>query len=473
MKLSDLLNGLEIIEWNVDRNIQIDGICTMSEKAKSGDMFICLNGTRVDGHGFVERLKNTVSCFLVERPVNAPYVLVKDTRKAYSIACQNYFGNPAKDMKFVSIVGTNGKTSTAHILSSLLKTAGMTVGTIGTIGHFVGDEKIGESLTTPDPYELNKLLQLMRTRAVEVVVAEVSAHAVYFDKLYGIDSDLAVFTNVTQDHLDFFKTFEEYANVKLSFFGKNVKAAVVNVDDAYGRKLALNSNIPVITYGLYEPSDVFAIDVYPDFDGTSFVANMFDEVFEMKSPLYRVFNVYNLLAAMICCSSLGVDVETIKRGVRRLKPIDGRFNVLKNGKGFIVIDYAHTPDGLDNLLRTARTITKSRLITVFGCGGDRDVSKRKIMGKIASELSDAVILTSDNPRSENPEKIIADIECGAVKPSKTIVNRAEAIAFALNEMAEGDTVVIAGKGAENYMEIKGKKIPYSDLETVLKRGAKR
>ncbi len=250
MKLSDLLNGLEIIEWNVDRNIQIDDICTMSEKAKSGDMFICLNGTRVDGHGFVERLKNTVSCFLVERPVNAPYVLVKDTRKAYSIACQNYFGNPAKDMKFVSIVGTNGKTSTAHILSSLLKTAGLTVGTIGTIGHFVGDEKIGESLTTPDPYELNKLLQLMRTRAVEVVVAEVSAHAVYFDKLYGIDSDLAVFTNVTQDHLDFFKTFDEYANVKLSFFGNNVKAAVVNVDDAYGRKLALNSNIPVITYGL-------------------------------------------------------------------------------------------------------------------------------------------------------------------------------------------------------------------------------
>lgn len=473
MKLSDLLNGLEIIEWNVDRNIQIDDICTMSEKAKSGDMFICLSGTRVDGHGFVERLKNTVSCFLVERPVNAPYVLVKDTRKAYSIACQNYFGNPAKDMKFVSIVGTNGKTSTAHILSSLLKTAGLTVGTIGTIGHFVGDEKIGESLTTPDPYELNKLLQLMRTRAVEVVVAEVSAHAIYFDKLYGIDSDLAVFTNVTQDHLDFFKTFDEYANVKLSFFGKNVKAAVVNVDDAYGRKLALNSKIPVITYGLYEPSDVFAIDVYPDFDGTSFVANMFDEVFEMKSPLYGVFNVYNLLAAMICCSSLGVDVETIKKGVRRLKPIDGRFNVLKNGKGFIVIDYAHTPDGLDNLLRTARTITKSRLITVFGCGGDRDVSKRKIMGKIASELSDAVILTSDNPRSENPKKIIADIECGAVKPSKTIVNRAEAIAFALNEMAEGDTVVIAGKGAENYMEIKGKKIPYSDLETVLKRGAKR
>lgn len=473
MKLSDLLKGTEVVEWNVDKDIQIDDICTASDKAKQGDVFICLEGTRTDGHVFAEKLKDVVECFIVKKPVASPYVLVKDTRKAYSTVCRNFFGNPSKDMKFISVVGTNGKTSTAHILANLLRTAGIATGTIGTLGHFVGEEKIGESLTTPDPYELNKILQLMRTRAVEVVIAEVSAHAIYFDKLYGIKSDMAIFTNVSQDHLDFFKTFEEYSDVKISFFKDNVDMAVVNVDDETGRKLIGKVDIPVITYGLNEPSDVFAIDVYPDFDGTSFVVNMFDEIFEIKSPLYGVFNVYNLLAAMICASSLGIDSETIKRGIRKLKPIDGRFNVLKNGKGFIVIDYAHTPDGLDNLLKTARTITKSRLITVFGCGGDRDVSKRKIMGRIASELSDCVILTSDNPRSENPDKIIADIADGAVKPLKAIENRVEAISYALNEMTEGDTVVIAGKGAENYMEIKGKKIPYSDLETVIKRGAKR
>lgn len=473
MKLSDLLNGIEVVEWKVDKDIQIDDICTSSDKAKKGDVFICLEGTKTDGHIFAEKLKDVAACFIVKKPVNAPYVLVKDTRKAYSVACQNFFGNPSKDMKFISIVGTNGKTSTAHILASLLRTAGIATGTIGTLGHYVGEEKIGESLTTPDPYELNKILQLMKTRAVEVVIAEASAHAIYFDKLYGIKSDIAIFTNVSQDHLDFFKTFKEYSDVKLSFFKNNVAMAVVNVDDETGRKLVGNINVPVITYGLYEPSDVFAIDVYPDFDGTTFVVNVFDEVFEVKSPLYGVFNVYNLLAAMVCASSLGIDTATIKKGIRKLKPIDGRFNVLKNGKGFIVIDYAHTPDGLENLLKTARTITKSRLITVFGCGGDRDVSKRKIMGKIASELSDFVILTSDNPRSENPDKIISDIASGAVKTPKQIENRTEAISFALNEMTEGDTVVIAGKGAENYMEIKGKKIPYSDLETVIKRGAKR
>ena len=221
-----------------------------------------------------------------------------------------------------------------------------------------------------------------------------------------------------------------------------------------------------------QPSDVFAIDVYPDFDGTQFVANLFDEVLPLHSPLYGIFNVYNLLAAMVCAASLGVSHEAIKNGIRKLKPIDGRFNILKNGKGFIVIDYAHTPDGLSNVLSTARTITKSRLICVFGCGGDRDSSKRKTMGEVASALCDEVVLTSDNPRNENPMDIISQIAEGVTCPLKTFVARTEAISYALNQMSEGDTVVIAGKGAETYMEIKGKKIPYSDVETVLRRGAR-
>ncbi len=471
MKISELLNGVNVLEWKIDKDTEVKDIKIDSNQVSEGDLFVCLKGRKVDRHDFVDSLSRTAVGFITEKKVNAPYVMVENTREAYSVICQNFFGNPAKSMKLVSVVGTNGKTSTAHILSSLLRSAGINTGVIGTLGHFIGSEKIGESLTTPDPYEFNKLLQNMKARAVEVVVSEVSAHAIYYKKLFGIKADIAVLTNITQDHLDFFKDFDEYAKTKLGYFNsQNAALAVVNGDDELARSLV--TDIPVITYGLEQPSDVFAIDVYPDFDGTQFVANLFDEVLPLHSPLYGIFNVYNLLAAMICAASLGVSHEAIKNGIRKLKPIDGRFNILKNGKGFIVIDYAHTPDGLYNVLNTARTITKSRLICVFGCGGDRDSSKRKTMGEVASSLCDEVVLTSDNPRNENPTDIISQIAEGVTCPLKTFVARTEAISYALNQMSEGDTVVIAGKGAETYMEIKGKKIPYSDLETVLRRGAR-
>jgi len=477
MKLKELLERVEVIETNMDAETEIRDITNDSTKVKDGDLYICLKGLKADGNDFINELEDKACGYVTERKPREgiKYVLVKDARAAFSIICQNYFGNPANGMKFVAVIGTNGKTSTSHMINGILNYAGFKTGLLGTLGHFIVGEKVGESLTTPDPYEFNKLLNQMRCRGVDVVVSEVSAHAIALKKLYGIKSDVAILTNITQDHLDFFENFEKYAETKASYFTPEyTKLAIVNVDDKEGRKIAQNAKVTTVTYGTNEPSDVFALDIFPDMDGTKFVVNLFDDILDIKSPFYGMFNVYNLMAAMTAAKALGVSSEVITAAVRRLKPVDGRFNILKNNKGFIIIDYAHTPDGLENLLTTARTLTKARLITVFGCGGDRDASKRKIMGMTASKLSDMVILTSDNPRFEDPEKIIADIESGVSGVDcRSFVNRYDAITYAMNEMQEGDTVVIAGKGAENYIEIKGKKIPYSDTEAVLRRGARK
>ncbi|HKL94656.1 MAG TPA: UDP-N-acetylmuramoyl-L-alanyl-D-glutamate--2,6-diaminopimelate ligase [Clostridia bacterium] len=477
MELEKLLTSVDVLSNNAEQVLEIDDISINSEKAKEGDMFICLKGKKADGHDFISSLKGKVAVFIVEKKPNedVPYILVADTRKAYSVISQNFFRNPADSLRLISVVGTNGKTSTAHIINDILTYAGFKTGLIGTLGHYILNEKVSESLTTPDPYELNKLFFEMLCKGVEVVTMEVSAHAIALQKLYGLKFDISILTNITQDHLDYFETFEKYAETKLSFFTEeHTKLAVINVDDEWGQKLSARAEIPTVTYALESPCDVFAIDVFPDIDGTKFVVNLFDNVIEMKSSLYGYFNVYNLLSAMIVASSFGVSTDTICQAVRRIKPIDGRFNILKNNKGMIVIDYAHTPDGLKNLLSTARSITKSRLITVFGCGGERDRTKRSIMGAIASKMSELVVLTSDNPRGEEPESIIAEIEQGVIGCEKKVLpHRGDAISYAISEMQEGDTVVIAGKGAENYMEIRGQKIPFSDLEQALKRGARR
>ena len=407
-----------------------------------------------------------------KEPSGGKYVVVKDARKAYAQICENRFLRPLEGMKFVAVVGTNGKTSTAHYIDSILSFAGIKTGLIGTEGHYILGEKVGQSLTTPDPYELNELFFKMRTRGVEVVVAEVSAHAIYLEKLGDIKADVAILTNVSQDHLDYFKDFANYQSVKMSYFENgNAKRAIINVDDESGRillkRLEGREDVKTTSSGLYNPADCFAMNVIEDIDGVKFVANLEDEIVDVKSSLYGEFNVYNLLGAMSVASCLGIDSQTLTHAVRKIKAVKGRFSVLHTDKGTIIVDYAHTPDGLKNLLSTARTLTKSRLITLFGCGGERDRQKRAAMGKIASEYSDFIVLTSDNPRSEDATDIIRQIEWGVtIKDVKCIVDRPEAVKFALSEMEEGDTLVLAGKGNESYLEIKGKKIPYNDFDMV-------
>lgn len=477
MQLAKLLENVKILDTNANLSEEINDIKINSNDVGENDLFCCMEGVKDDGNNYLSTIAVPFVALTEKKPENpnVKYVLTPDVRRAYAIACANKFLNPSKEMKFVAVVGTNGKTSTAHYISSILTFAGVKTGLIGTEGHFILGEKVGESLTTPDPYELNELLFKMRAKGVEVVIAEVSAHAIYLEKLAGIISDIAVLTNVSQDHLDYFKDFDNYCGVKMSYFDEaHTRHAVINVDDESGRllfKRLEDGPLKMTTYGLYNPADCFAVNVKESIDGISFVGNFNDDIIEAKAGLFGEFNVYNLLAAMSVAHLLGVDGETITHAVRKIKTVKGRFSILRNDKGTIIIDFAHTPDGLKNLLSTARTLTKSRLITLFGCGGERDRSKRKLMGQVASKYSDFIIVTSDNPRGENPSDIIADVEAGiTIKDVKSIADRTEAIRFALGEMEEGDTLVIAGKGNENYLEIKGKKIPYSDFDAVARYG---
>lgn len=472
MKLENLLYGVEIQKTNVDSDEEIKEIKIDSRKVEEGDMFVCLEGVSDDGNSHLCEINCDFVAVTEKEPSGGKYVVVKDARKAYAQICENRFLRPLEGMKFVAVVGTNGKTSTAHYIDSILSFAGIKTGLIGTEGHYILGEKVGQSLTTPDPYELNELFFKMRTRGVEVVVAEVSAHAIYLEKLGDIKADVAILTNVSQDHLDYFKDFANYQSVKMSYFENgNAKRAIINVDDESGRillkRLEGREDVKTTSYGLYNPADCFAVNVIEDIDGVKFVANLEDEIVDVKSSLYGEFNVYNLLGAMSVASCLGIDSQTLTHAVRKIKAVKGRFSVLHTDKGTIIVDYAHTPDGLKNLLSTARTLTKSRLITLFGCGGERDRQKRAAMGKIASEYSDFIVLTSDNPRSEDATDIIRQIEWGVtIKDVKCIVDRPEAVKFALSEMEEGDTLVLAGKGNESYLEIKGKKIPYNDFDMV-------
>lgn len=472
MKLENLLYGVEIQKTNVDSDEEIKEIKIDSRKVEEGDMFVCLEGVCDDGNSHLCEINCDFVAVTEKEPSGGKYVVVKDARKAYAQICENRFLRPLEGMKFVAVVGTNGKTSTAHYIDSILSFAGIKTGLIGTEGHYILGEKVGQSLTTPDPYELNELFFKMRTRGVEVVVAEVSAHAIYLEKLGDIEADVAILTNVSQDHLDYFKDFANYQSVKMSYFENgNAKRAIINVDDESGRillkRLEGREDVKTTSYGLYNPADCFAVNVIEDIDGVKFVANLEDEIVDVKSSLYGEFNVYNLLGAMSVASCLGIDTQTLTHAVRKIKAVKGRFSVLHTDKGTIIVDYAHTPDGLKNLLSTARTLTKSRLITLFGCGGERDRQKRAAMGKIASEYSDFIVLTSDNPRSEDATDIIRQIEWGVtIKDVKCIVDRPEAVKFALSEMEEGDTLVLAGKGNESYLEIKGKKIPYNDFDMV-------
>ena len=472
MKLENLLYGVEIQKTNLDLNTEIKEIKIDSRKVEDGDLFVCLEGVNDDGNNHLCEIGADFVALTEKEWHGGKYVLVKDARKAYAQVCENRFLRPLEGMKFVAVVGTNGKTSTAHYIDSILTFAGVKTGLIGTEGHYILGEKVGQSLTTPDPYELNELFFKMRTRGVDVVIAEVSAHAIYLEKLGDIKADVAILTNISQDHLDFFKDFSNYQSVKMSYFEEgHAKTAVVNVDDKSGRillkRLEEKGNVKTLTYGLYNPADCFAVNVSEDIDGVKFVANLNDDIVDVKSSLFGEFNVYNLLGAMSVCTLLGIDSATLSHAVRKIKAVKGRFSVLHTEKGTIIVDFAHTPEGLKNLLSTARTLTKSRLITLFGCGGERDKTKRAQMGKIASEYSDYIVLTSDNPRGEDALDIIRQIEWGvSIKDVKCIVDRPEAVRFALNEMEEGDTLVLAGKGNENYLEIKGKRIPYNDFDMV-------
>ena len=474
MKIRKLLENVVVLQSLNYKDVDVSGVEIDERKSLAGKLFICLKGSKVDSHdlaaGAVE--KGAVAV-VSERdlPLSVPVFIVKSARRALALIAANFYGNPAGKLNIVTVVGTNGKTSTTEILSEIFSYAGISCATIGTLGYKVGKDRVSGELTTPDPMDLHRHLAEMCKAGVKCVFMEASAHAIFYDKLAGIKAKVSVLTNITQDHLDFFEDMEQYASVKLSYFThENTALAVVNSDDKYALRILREPSVPVITYGLENPADVFAIDLVESEAGLSFTMNAFDCIETILCPLHGTFNVYNIMAATSVAMYMGIHLSVIKNALAQIEKIPGRYNV-EYVKGIkTVLDYAHTPDGLENLLKDVRKSAKGKVITVFGCGGNRDRSKRPLMGKIASEYSDYVIITEDNPRFEKVSDITDEIKQGVLADClcECIEDRAIAIKRAFELASEGDTVVLAGKGHETYIERKGVKIPYSDSAVLQK-----
>lgn len=471
MNLENLIKNLEAKVIG-ETNLDILDITYNSKKVKKGSLFVCLCGENSDGHDFAKDAeRNGAAAILCEKQVqvNIPQIVVSSTRKALSKVFSCFYDNPQNKLKIIGLTGTNGKTTTSFLIKSILEESGKKVGLIGTQGAFIGKQFFQTGLTTPDPQLLFKLLKQMVDFGVEYVVMEVSAHALALDKTEGIVFEVGVLTNLTQDHLDFFKTMENYKRAKFKLFeGNKIKSAVLNFDDEFGRKLAETITVPFLSYSLNNPSDVFAAKIGNKNGKNKFIVNILDNVFDVESNLIGEFNIYNSLAAASVAAMLGCSTKQIKNGLEKLLGVEGRLNRFNLSNGVVAfIDFAHTPDGIEQALNAIRELKFKQIITVFGCSGNRDKDKRHKMGQIAEKLSDYVVLTTDNPRFENPELILDDIEIGMEKTAHTrFVSREQAIEFALTLAKKGDCVAILGKGAETYQDINGVNVPYSDFEVV-------
>ncbi|AXH53067.1 UDP-N-acetylmuramoyl-L-alanyl-D-glutamate--2,6-diaminopimelate ligase [Clostridium perfringens] len=477
MILKSLLKGLdyEVIKGNEESKVQ--NIRYDNRKIEQGDAFVCVKGFKVDGHSFIgDAIKKGAKTLIVQEDVSAQeditIIKVRDTRKALAIMSSNYFGNPKDKLKIIGITGTNGKTTSAFIIKSILEKAGFMTGLIGTIANYIGNKKVDAVRTTPESYELHELFKNMVDAGVEYCVMEVSSHSLELDRVYGIQFEEGIFTNLTIDHLDFHKTFENYYNAKFKLFERS-NHSIINLDDPYGANIVKDIEergvkTKVSTFSIEKESDFKAFEIKSHSNGSEFKVNL-ESIEEFSINIPGEYNIYNSLGCIICAYNLNIPMDKIKEGLSDVV-IPGRCELVAKEKNLpysIIIDYAHTPDGLENILSTVKAFTKNRMISVFGCGGDRDKVKRPQMGKIGCELSDIAIITSDNPRSEEPMDIINDI----VKPLNydnfvIEVNRKEAIRKAMNMALEGDVIVIAGKGHETYQILKDETIHFDEREVV-------
>lgn len=475
MKLCQLLDDICYKEIIGDARVDVAGICTDSRKIHNGDIFVCYAGGSADSHTYAAEACQKGACALVcQRPLDlpVPQVIVEDGRAAIAPLARAFYGYADKKMKITAITGTNGKTTTTYMLKSVFEANGNKVGVIGTLGVVYADKFIAPELTTPDPVFLHGILADMAGCGVEYVFMEASAHALYFGKLDGIHFAAAVFTNFTQDHLDFFGDMHSYAEAKRRLFDNGrYDVAIINSDDDFGAKL-IGECHDVISYGLENPADAFAINLNESLEGSDFVVNINDELYEMHINLAAEHNVYNALAAATCAHALGVSLDVIAEGLKNLKGVTGRLEkVAEYNGGSIFVDFAHTPDGLSKSLSCLKKLCPGKLYCLFGCGGNRDASKRPLMGEAAAENADFLIVTSDNPRFEDAYDIISQIEPGIQKtgtPYVTISDREMATEYAINILKKGDILLVAGKGGETYQEIMGIKHSYND-NTIIKK----
>ena len=449
----------------------ITGITCDSRQVKSGFVFVCINGAKSDGHDYAEKaLENGAAAIIAERDLGLEVqIVVPDTHAAYADMCAKWFGNPADSLKLLGVTGTNGKTSVTYMMKKILEKAGYKVGLIGTIQNMIGDEIIAAHNTTPNAYELNSLFALMKAKGCTYVIMEVSSHALDQSRVYRLNFEAAMFTNLTQDHLDYHITMENYLAAKKKLFGM-CKTAVINSDDQYSCELTKGLDCKIITYSLGDSSTYSAkgVNYRPASVDYEFVSD--SEIGHIKVNTGGKFTVYNSLCAAACAVEIGIPLSAVASALSELQGVKGRAEVVPTGRDFtVIIDYAHTPDGLKNILTTFRECKKNRLISVFGCGGDRDKTKRPIMGNIAAHFSDYAIVTSDNPRTENPTAIIEDIlegMKGAAIPVKVIENRIDAIKFAVSIAKKDDIIVLAGKGHETYQILNTGTIHLDEREVV-------
>ena len=469
MKLGELLNYIEPIEVFGDSDTEICGLCADSRKIKEGDLFFCYDGEKYDSHEFAANaVKYGASVLVCERKLNIdiPQIVVKDGRSAIANIARAFYKFPDKSLKLVGVTGTNGKTTTTYMLESIFKAAKRRVGVIGTLGISYAEKFVTPDLTTPDPIFLYSIFADMVNCGVKYVFMEVSAHAIYFNKIAGLNFEVGIFTNCTQDHLDFFGNMQDYAECKKKFFKDEIcKNAVINSDDKIGQEL-LSELKNAVSFGLKNPADIFAVDIVEKISGTTFVINLFDELYDMYLSMPALHNVYNAIGAAACAKILGISTEQIATGLKELKQVTGRLERVATYNGAeIFVDFAHTPDGLEKSLQALKKLCKGKLFCLFGCGGNRDKTKRPIMGKIASQNSDFCIITSDNPRYEDPYDIITEIEKGMKNSGKkyvTVTDREAATEYAINLLEKDDILLVAGKGGEYYQEIMGIKHSYND-----------
>ncbi len=481
MKFRDLLRGLNPIANTGSLDINITGIVSDNREVEPGNVFVCYQGIHVDSHTFIaDALQRGAVGIIGEKPAMAleipaastTYLQVRDGRRALTLLAANWHGNPAKDLKLIGVTGTNGKTSTAHLIYAILKASGQRTALIGTVGHRYTDahgkeEILPTSLTTPDAFALHDLFKQFLAEGVEYVVMETSSQGLALQRLAGLAFDTAVFTNFTQDHLDYHQTMEEYLKAKLMLFEQlsDNGFAILNSDTPVTERIAeVCTSTQVLMYGADDRADLYGENIAFSYNRSAFTAITPAGRFPVKLRLLGAYNIYNALAAIATGLRYGCPVSAIQDGLANTV-VPGRFELVERGQDFaVIVDYAHTPDGLENILTAARRITNRELISVFGCGGDRDNGKRPKMGNISAQIADYSVITSDNPRTEDPDAIITQIVSNLPHDAKyvCISGRRDAIHHAIATAKSGDVVVIAGKGHEDYQEINGKKFPFDD-----------
>lgn len=475
MKLKNILEGIPVLDVTGDLETEISTVVLNSQEVTPGALFIALTGSRHDGHQFVpEAIARGAAAVMVEKAVDVAAgvtrVIVESTQEAQALAGKNFYDDPAAKLKLIGVTGTKGKTTTTYLIRSLLMNTGLKTGLIGTVANLINDQRLPSKNTTPVALELQQLLAEMVKAGMEYVVMEVSSHAIALKRIAGLSFLRGIFTNISREHLEFHRTFDDYFRTKAQFF-KDLPPdalAIINIDDEHGRLIAADCR-PVLSYGFAPEAQIRAEQV---------VSTMHETQFTLVTPAGRIrvtlnllgrFNVYNALAAAALGYSLGMELEAIRQGLESLTGVPGRFELVPGGKGYtVVVDYAHSANSLENVLLAAHALVRNRIITVFGCGGNRDQGKRPIMGRIAARLSNYTIITTDNPRAEDPKTIAEQIKAGFVEEGcsayEVILDRATAIKKAVSIAEEGDLVLIAGKGHETYQDFGEYKIHFDDRE---------